>query len=90
MLFRMAIMYYCDNISEYNCKPDSADTLFLTEFTKMHYPDESEAVLERHKNIYAKRHANLQERIVAIEEEVELLRLKQEAIDSGNDTVEFH
>lgn len=77
MLYRMAIMKYCDDISEYNCKPDNADTRLLTEFADLHFPDESRAVQERHKAVYEKRHENLQTRIKAIEDEAELLRLRE-------------
>lgn len=79
MLFRMAFMRYCDDICEFNCKADDIDIRLMTEFGQMHFPEETAAVLERHKSIYEKRHANLETRIKAIEDEAELLRLREQA-----------
>lgn len=79
MLFRMAFMRYCDDIYEFNCKADNIDIRLMTEFGQMHFPEETAAVLERHKSIYEKRHASLETRIKAIEDEAELLRLREQA-----------
>lgn len=79
MLFRMAFMRYCDDICEYNCKADDIDIRLMTEFGQMHFPEETAAVVDRHKAIYEKRHASLATRIKAIEEEAEQLRLREQA-----------
>lgn len=79
MLFRMAFMRYCDDICEFNCKADDIDIRLMTEFGQMHFPEETAAVVGRHKSIYEKRHANLETRIKAIEDEAELLRLREQA-----------
>lgn len=89
MLYRMAIMRYCENMSENYVKPDSPDIRLFTEFMELHYPEESRAIQEKHKKIYEKRHANLQVRIEAIEDEAELLRLKKDAEEAGSAIVEF-
>ena len=79
MLFRMAFMRYCDDICEYNCKADDIDIQLMIEFGQMHFPEETAAVVGRHKAIYDKRHANLDKRIKAIEEEAEQQRLSGQA-----------
>ena len=38
MLFRMAFMRYCDDISEYNCQADDIDIQLMIEFGQMHFP----------------------------------------------------
>lgn len=91
MLFRMAFMRYCDDICEYNCKADDIDIQLMTEFGQMHFPEETAAVLERHKGIYEKRHANLETRIKALEDEAELLRLREQTgiAKVANETVDM-
>lgn len=79
MIKRMTIMRYCNKLSESRVREQSADTVLLTEFTTMHWPDRSTPVQERYKNRYDKLHANLQVRIKALEQEHELLTLRAEA-----------
>ncbi len=49
MLARMAIMRYMDDLNEYNCKEDSIDIKLMTEFAELHFPEQSKAILDRHK-----------------------------------------
>ena len=91
MLFRMAFMRYCGDICEYNCKADDIDIRLMTEFGQLHFPDETKAVLTRHKAIYDKRHASLEARIKAIEEEAELKRLREQVgtLQVGDDLIDI-
>ena len=86
MLFRMAFMRYCDDICEYNCKADDIDIQLMIEFGQMHFPEETAAVVGRHKAIYDKRHANLDKRIKAIEEEdkqASVVQVSGELVDTA-------
>lgn len=90
MLFRMAFMRYCDDICEYNCKADDIDIQLMIEFGQMHFPEETAAVVGRHKAIYDKRHANLDKRIKAIEEEdkqASVVQVSGEPVDAATDEV---
>ena len=88
MLARMAIMRYMDDLNEYNCKEDSIDIKLMTEFAELHFPEQSKAILDRHKNIFDKRHTNLQVRIDALEQEAERLRLEAKGlVKVGDDLV---
>ena len=90
MLFRMAFMRYCDDISEYNCQADDIDIQLMIEFGQMHFPEETAAVVGRHKAIYDKRHANLEKRIKAIEEEdkqASVVQVSGELVDTATGEV---
>ena len=90
MLFRMAFMRYCDDISEYNCQADDIDIQLMIEFGQMHFPEETAAVVGRHKAIYDKRHANLDKRIKAIEEEdkqASVVQVSGELVDTATGEV---
>ena len=90
MLFRMAFMRYCDDICEYNCKADDIDIQLMIEFGQMHFPEETAAVVGRHKAIYDKRHANLDKRIKAIEEEdkqASVVQVSGELVDAATGEV---
>lgn len=89
-LFRMAFMRYCDDICEYNCKADDIDIRLMTEFGQMHFPEETEAVLTRHKAIYEKRRVKIEARIKSIEEEAELKRLREQVgtVQVGDDLID--
>ena len=90
MLFRMAFMRYCDDICEYNCKADDIDIQLMIEFGQMHFPEETAAVVGRHKAIYDKRHANLDKRIKAIEEEdkqASVVQVSGELVDTATGEV---
>ena len=90
MLFRMAFMRYCDDISEYNCQADDIDIQLMIEFGQMHFPEETAAVVGRHKAIYDKRHANLEKRIEAIEEEdkqASVVQVSGELVDTATGEV---
>lgn len=76
MLMRMAIMRYMDDVNENRCDPESTDVKLLTEFAMMHFPEKTKPVVERHQNIYAKRHYNLGVRITNIEQQAEVVRVQ--------------
>lgn len=76
MLMRMAIMRYLDEVNENRCDPESTDVKLLTEFAMMHFPEKTKPVVERHQNIYAKRHYNLDVRISNIEQQAEVVRVQ--------------
>lgn len=50
----------------------------MTEFAELHFPEESKAIIERHKAVYEKRHKNLHLRIKAIEDEAQLMRTRSD------------
>lgn len=75
-IIRMAIMRYCSDLTEYGCKPESVDIKLLTEFSMQHFPDETQPIVERHQGIYNKRHANLEVRIKALEDETKALSIR--------------
>lgn len=75
-IIRMAIMRYCSDLTEHGCNPESVDIKFLTEFSMQHFPDETQPIVERHQSIYNKRHANLEVRIKALEEETKALSIR--------------
>lgn len=76
MLMRMTIMSYCDDMYEYNCKPDSANSAIITEFSTLHFPDQANPIIDRYKGIFEKRHVNLVKRIDAIEKQAENMRIQ--------------
>ena len=78
-LTRMVIMSYFEKIRENGVTDETPDVQLLSEFTDLHWPEQSKAIQEKHRSIYDKRHAGLQQRIEAIQKEAELLHLCQQA-----------
>ena len=78
-LTRMVIMSYFEKIRENGVTDETPDVQLLSEFTDLHWPEQSKAIQEKHRSIYDKRHASLQQRIEAIQKEAELLQLRKQA-----------
>lgn len=78
-LIRLVIMSYFGIICENGVTDKTPDVRLLSEFTDLHWPEQSKAIQEKHRDIYDKRHASLQQRIEAIQKEAELLQLRQQA-----------
>ena len=79
VLTRLVIMSYLEKICENGVTDETPDVQLLSEFTDLHWPEQSKAIQEKHRSIYDKRHAGLQQRIEAIQKEAELLHLRQQA-----------
>ena len=77
VLTRLVIMSYFEKICENGVTDETPDVQLLSEFTDLHWPEQSKAIQEKHRSIYDKRHAGLQQRIEAIQKEAELLHLRQ-------------
>lgn len=79
VLIRLAIMSYFGKIREDGVTDETPDVQLLSEFTDLHWPEQSKAIREKHQGIYAKRHASLQQRIDTMRKEAELIHLRQQA-----------